>query len=471
MNETTNAGAGVNVLPPPRLAAVPDLHELSTPLEDTREVPSITNLPAVPANVVALVPEGVPAAPPEVIAGDPVSELREEFRLAVADIEWRLAQVYEQKLRTLNGGQPVDMVTVEDMNDTVHRLTGYTLTQNTPVGGGTWASLHIVLKGIDFTIANGTLTSAQKYAWFIRSSAVVTGATGTATLVVGNSLPVLGPEDALIFVNQGGVVTSALEASIPPAVGLGAVTQQMLASDVTGLLTQLQADLLLAQDSADGAVTTYFQNAAPWPAGAPAPSGSANNEVGDVWYDSDDGGAFRWSGTAGTPTANTWVKIADTDTSAIAAKLNTKVTTYVATNAVPPVAPAGGFTTGDMWMVTDQGNRFKRWTGAAWADITLGDAALATGISAAKISGELATANIPVIDLTAKTSGNIPVGRVPAGVNGAVLTTATGTVGTTQIANNAVGTAQIANGAVGATQVANGAIQPAKVNFPNHLVY
>lgn len=458
--------------------------------------------------------EGMPA--PELVYGeDIISQLRKEMDHKVADVEWRLAQAYEQKLRTLTGGAPVDMVTVEDINDGVHRLTGYTLTNNTPAGGITWASLHVVFKGVDYTIANGSLTSAQKYAWFVKP------ASGTAaTLQVGAAMPTLGPEDALIFVNNNGVGVSALESSVPAALPSGVVTSAALASDVSGLLTQLQNDLLLAQNTADGAVQTYFQNEAPWANGTTQDPA----KVGDIWYDADNGGAFRWSGAGGSP-VNQWIRIADTDTSALQSRLNTRTTTYVANNTPGPVALEGGFVTGDLWMVTDQGNKFKRWNGTAWADITIGDAALATGISAAKITGTLATGNIPVLDaatklsgtaplsviptipLDSKTSGVVPIGQVPtipldtkvsgtlpignvptipldtktsgtlqaskvgAGVAGAVLNSATGTVGTNQIAGNAVTSAQIATNAVTNAQIANGSVQPVNINAAFHIVY
>jgi hypothetical protein len=472
MTYTSTAGEGINV----DLSLVPDWteddvidafsEEVFDGSADDGQVQNVTSLVKRPAPEVTpepgpvfasapltVVPDGTPAPAPVYDMDDPIQALRAEVDAKVADMEWRLAQVYEQKLRMLTGGAPVDMVTVEDINDGVHRLTGYTLTQNSPVGGGTWASLHIVLKGVDFTIADGSITSANKYAWFVRSTAVVNGSTGTATLVVGNSVPVLAPDDALIFVNNGGVITSALEASMPAALPAGIVTNASLAADLSARLTQFQTDITAAQNSADGSVTTYFASNPPWPAGAPAPSGAANREVGDVWYEADaPGGAFRWSGTAGTPTANTWVKIADTDTSALAALVNTKVTTYVATFAAGPVVPAGGFVEGDLWMVTDQGNKFKRRQSGAWVDITLGDAALATGISASKISGELAVANIPVIDLTAKTTGNIPVGRVPSGVAGANLANAT-------------------NALSSSTQIGNGIVVPQKINSNVHMMY
>lgn len=362
-------------------------------------------------------------------------EMRQEFDAAVADVEFRLAQQYEILRRQEQGS--IQRVYVEDIFDMTHRLTGYTLTNNSPaLGSIAWASLHVVFMGVDYTITDGN--TANKYAWFVKP-----GSGTTASLSTGNALPVLGPNDALIFVNNGGVASSAIESSLPPAVAPGSITQASFANDVAALLTNMQSDIDNAQATADGAIVSYFQNDPPWANGTvqdPA-------KVGDVWYDANDGGAFRWSGAGGSP-ANTWIRIADTDTSAIAALVNTKITTYIGTTA--PAAPSGGFTTGDIWIDTSVagGNVTKRWSGPggspanSWVAYQLGDGAL-SGISGAKVGTGINGSNV--------TTGTVVAARIGAGVNGAVLNTATGTVGNSQIANNAV--------------------QPKNINAAFHLLY
>lgn len=422
MNETTQVGSGIILTEPPHLTAVPDLPEVDSAPTTDEPVPVITTLRA----------EGEPAAPPEVVDGDLVSQLREEMRAAVADIEWRLAQQYELKLREATGAPMVDHLYVEDINDGVHRMTGYTVTNNTPAGGITWASLHIVFKGVDYTIADGNTTN--KYAWFVKP-----GSGTTATLVTGNTFPTLGPEDALIFVNNAGVARSVLEESVPSAVMPGSISQASIDAGFATLLSTMQSDLLNAQATADGSVVSYFQDNPPWPTGDTTQSPS---KVGDIWYDSNDGGAFRWSGASGTP-ANTWVRIADTDTSALAARVNTRITTFVAPSTAPPVATGNSpFVDGDLWMVTDMDNKFRRRLGANWIDLALGDNALA-GISGAKVGTGISGTNI--------TTGTVGAARVGAGVNGAVLTTGTGTVG--------------------GAQIASGGVQPRTINAAFHLLY
>lgn len=339
--------------------------------------------------------------------------MRHEMDAAVADIERRLAQAREIE-RANATGIPRETVHAEDINVNFHMIDGYTLTANSPAAGSiAWASLHVVLAGVDYTIADGN--TANKYAWFIKPG------TGTAvTMQTGNTMPVLGASDALIFVNNGGVPISVLESSITYAVGPGVVGNAQLDTSTQTLLSNLQASDTAIQSRLDGAITSHYQNDPPWPAGAVSPGGGDVN-MGDIWYDANDGGAFRWTGATGTP-ANTWQRIADTSTAEIAAKVNTKTTTYLGTTA--PVAPAGGFTSGDLWLDSANGNVVKRWdatlnAGAGgWTTLQLGDAAI-SGIGGAKVGTGISGTNI--------TTGTVPGARIGTGVAPTVLTGA-GTV-------------------------------------------
>lgn len=375
--------------------------------------------------------------------------IRHEMDAAVADIERRLAQAREIEQAVFTG-VPRQTVHAEDLNLNFHMIDGYTLTANSPSAGSiAWASLHVVLAGVDYTITDGN--TANKYAWFIKP-----GSGTSATLQTGNSLPTLGPNDALIFINNSGTPISVLESSIVYAVGAGAIGNAQLDSATQTLLTNLQATDAAQQAQLDGAITSYYQADPPWPSGSPSPSGGNVNQ-GDIWYDSDNGWTYRWTGATGSP-ANTWNRIADTDVAAVQAKVNTKVTTYLTASTTPPTAPSGGFTVGDMWMQTDQGNKLQRWSGSAWVDVLLGDGAI-SGVGGAKVgagispsnltgAGTAPTAAIPTLDLTAKTSGTLAGSRVGSGVAPTTLTGA--------------GTAPVA---------AIPQLSPAKLNTAFHMLY
>src|SRR3954471_8087747 len=86
------------------------------------------------------------------------SLLYDELSHFLNDIEFRLAQTY-----AVTNRQP--MLYAEDICDNIHRITGYTVTANSPSGGSiAWASVHIVYNGVDYTLTNGN--TALKYTWF-----------------------------------------------------------------------------------------------------------------------------------------------------------------------------------------------------------------------------------------------------------------------------------------------------------------
>lgn len=150
------------------------------------------------------------------------AEMRGEMNAAVADIERRLGQAREIEQATLDGILR-ETVHAEDLNIQKHLVDGYALTSNSPGAGSiAWASLHIVYGGVDYTIDDGN--TANKYAWFVKP-----GSGTTATLQTSNTLPTLGPNDALVFINNAGVPVSVLESSISYAVGPGVVGNTQLA--------------------------------------------------------------------------------------------------------------------------------------------------------------------------------------------------------------------------------------------------
>ena len=110
-----------------------------------------------------------------------LGQIRTEFKDAVSDVEWRLAQHYELQRRQETG--EMSKVYAEDVSLSKHLLTGYTLTSGTPTNGISWAGLHIVYQGVDYTIPDGN--TLNKYAWFIRPSsrnATITTTSGSATI-------------------------------------------------------------------------------------------------------------------------------------------------------------------------------------------------------------------------------------------------------------------------------------------------
>lgn len=389
------------------------------------------------------------------ISSDEADALRQDMLRMVADIEFRLAQQYEMMRRA--EGLPVERVYAEDIHSTKHQLTGYNLLSNsngstTLNGSIAWQNLHVVYLGVDYTCANGT--TANKYVWFVKP------ASGTAaTLNTGNTIPSLGPDDQMLFVNDGG--TARQVEGISYAVGDNAVGDDQISGGISqdkigGLATTLdglnnKADL--AQATADGAITQTFGPTFPWNNGD-ASAGGADSpaaKIGDVHTFQGatnqttypDGVSYKWSGSAGNP-QNQWVLISDANLSkalsdAAAAKdiAAGKTTVYYRTVAqgAPPV-PTDGFATGDEWRQTDNDNYTQRWTGSTWTPATIGNAQVSSGISGGKIgpgiapsnltgTGTIPVAGVPTLDLGTKTTGTLTGTRVGSGVSATNVTTGT----------------------------------------------
>jgi hypothetical protein len=124
------------------------------------------------------------------------------------------------------------------------------------------------------------------------------------------------------------------------AASAAAATAQTQANNA---LTAAQA----AQATADGAIRTYYQSNPPWANGSSQPA----EVVGDLWFDTDDGQAYRWNGT-------TWVIIEDNSiAAALAAAQNAqttadgKITSYYQTTT-PTIGELG-----DLWYDTDDQNK------------------------------------------------------------------------------------------------------------------
>lgn len=397
-----------------------------------------------------------------------VASLRDEMLRMVADIEFRLAQQYE--LRARSAGLPPERIYAEDMATTRHALTGYTLSSNSPTAGSiAWTSLHVVYLGVDYVCANGS--TPNRYVWFVKP------ASGTAvTLNTGNAVPSLGPDDQLLFVNDGGVARVA-DSAVSYAVADNTVgNSQLMDGAVTSDKTDFYATLNtaitnaqnaadIAQSTADGSITTYFQAAAPWANGDASAGGASNPaaKVGDVWYDSDDGQAYRWSGAAGSP-ANQWIPITDSDITTALANANAaqntankKIQTFYAPSTSVPTAETGG----DMWIVTDQNNKLKRATAVGtggWVDVLLGDAAI-SGVGGGKVGTGINANNV--------TTGTLNGTLVGTGINGSNVTS--GTVAGVRIGS---GVAPSVLTGAGTMPVAGLPTVPtSKINTATHLLY
>lgn len=123
-----------------------------------------------------------------------------------------------------------------------------------------------------------------------------------------------------------------------------------------------------AQATADQKISSYYQTTAPWPNG----TAGHGNDIGDLWFDTDDNNKpYRWDGN--------WTPIQDGTIAVAQSAANTAQTTADLKKQVffQTTAPTGGtYQDGDTWFDTDDGNRIYKRLSGSWVAAALGTAAV-----------------------------------------------------------------------------------------------
>jgi len=202
------------------------------------------------------------------------------------------------------------------------------------------------------------------------SITIAAGSTGVANLSDAGTLAGKNSADSGdVTFNYAGSGSKGGNASDTDNVNGTASTT--ITSDITSALDNAQT----AQDTADGKIRSFYQNA--------APTGMVAGDSGDLWIDTDDGNKlYRWSGTAWIAAQDGDIGVALQDASDASTLAGTKIVTFF--QAGTPTANIAG----DLWYNTSDLS-LKRWSGSAWVDV--GD--ITANKTAASISeqGGLAT--------------------------------------------------------------------------------
>lgn len=113
----------------------------------------------------------------------------------------------------------------------------YVLKSNFPLAGFiAWENLHIVYDGVDYPITDAS--TDKKYAYWRFSTPNV--------LQTSDNLPFLGPDDGILFINNGGLAFNAITSSVidgsllAPGTIQDAAIEALAASKVTGQLSNEQ---------------------------------------------------------------------------------------------------------------------------------------------------------------------------------------------------------------------------------------
>lgn len=153
-----------------------------------------------------------------------------------------------------------------------------------------------------------------------------------------------------------------------------------------GIATAI-ADAAAAQAAADGKIQTFYQDGAP----------SSGMAEGDLWIDTNDGNKlYIYASSAWTAAQDTSIGTAITNAATAQATADGKVTTFYAVEGSPPTAEGAG----DLWYQTDT-KLTKRWNGATWqavASYNIGALADLNEVGTAQIAAG-STTEITVLSL------------------------------------------------------------------------
>jgi len=144
-----------------------------------------------------------------------------------------------------------------------------------------------------------------------------------------------------------------------------------------------------AQDTADGKVTTFYQDTAPTADG-----------TGDLWIDTNDKNKlYRWDGSA-------WVEVRDTDIQEALSQASTaqdtadgKIVSFYQNDA-----PTTG-TLGDLWIDTNDNNTLYRHNGTTWVNVR--DIGISEAIQKANTAQDTADGKITTFFQDAEPTGEL----------------------------------------------------------------
>ena len=318
-------------------------------------------------------------------------------------------------------------------------------------------------------ILDNAINSDKIAANAVNTSEIAAGAV-TANEIQANTIG--ANQLAANSITAGKLVVAGTGAIVPSTIGAGTIASVTAAqSDASTAITNAAT----AQGTADGKVTTFYQDEPPTAEG-----------IGDLWSDTDDGNTlYRWSGTA-------WVNVQDSDMATAISNAATaqstadgKIVSFIQTTA--PTAEG----VGDLWTDTDAANRLYRWSGTAWVDVqdttvadniytatttTIDGGKITTGsVAASKIvansitAGEIAALTITASQIAANTisATQIAANTITAGEIAANTITAgqiqANTIGANEIAANSITAGQIAALTITTSELAAGSVTASEI--------
>ena len=412
--------------------------------EDIIEVTSTEKMAYKAQPVIDAEPTPKPTSNKDNILAAVESVLDSRLKSLLHDVDYRISVLYDIMERSEGRGTfRAGRVGSRDMNLASHMLDGFAFTNNSPSAGFVaWVGCHIVYKGTDNVITDGN-TNKKYISWAVATPTV---------FVASDTKPVLGLDDVLVGINDGGTFSNMLVAGKLPhgaAVIDGTVSSSELgAGAVTS--AKLAALAVLSTNLADNAVTSAKIVDSGITSGkiATGAVGSTNLAANSVIAGKIATGGISAAGQFASG-------VVDTSALGTGAVNDTKL----AANAVT----AGKIAAGGISASTQFATGVVTSTALGAAAVTAGKIA-AGGVSAAT---QFAAG---VVDTTAIGAAAVNDTKLAANAVTSVKI-ADNAVSTNKIAADAITTAKIGDNQITGSKIGAGTIGENKMNIATHMMY
>lgn len=132
------------------------------------------------------------------------------------------------------------------------------------------------------------------------------------------------------------------------------------AEQMANAVVQINSDIADLQSQIDGNVTSWFYDYDPTLQNLPASEwiaeGTESVHLGDTFYNTDNGYAYRWMSDGATPPTYSWQRIADTDVTQALAMAAAAQDTADSKRRVFVTTPTPPYDVGDLWFTGGSGD-------------------------------------------------------------------------------------------------------------------
>lgn len=170
------------------------------------------------------------------------------------------------------------------------------------------------------------------------------------------------PTDDRVAIIARSIATAAAQAAEAAQETADGATRQARenAAEMAQIVLDFDADIADLQSQIDGNITSWFYNYVPTTSNQPAATwiseGSEAVHLGDLFYDTSTGYAYRWMSNGATPPVYSWQRITDSDVTKALADAAKAQDTADQKRRVFYAQPVPPYDVGDLWVQGSNGD-------------------------------------------------------------------------------------------------------------------